>query len=105
MENNDKLGMQGLNLAQTTPVICEHCGGQVFDQALVLRKVSSILTGTGQAGLVPVTVFVCSKCNTIVKEFLPEEMKDMDFGEETNDCTNDCLVATFSSSKSDNNGK
>ena len=79
----DKLGMQGINvsLAQTTPVKCAHCGGQVFDQALLLRKVSPILTGTGQPGLVPVTVFECTACHHVVKEFLPEELKGEDFSD------------------------
>lgn len=62
-------------MGSTEAIKCESCGGQVFDQALLLRKISPLLTGTGQPGLVPITVFVCKKCGKVIEEFLPEEMK------------------------------
>lgn len=70
-----KLGAPQLSLADTTPVKCEACGGEVFEQALMLRKVSPILTGNGQPGIVTVPVFICSKCGHVNQEFLPRELQ------------------------------
>ena len=70
--------MQGpsINLADTTPVVCPECGGQVFNQAFIIREVSPLLTGTGEPGLIPVTVFECVKCHHVPEKFLPLELQD-----------------------------
>lgn len=70
-----EMNMPAINLAETTAITCPKCGCQVFDQGLLLRKVSPVLTGTGQPGLVPVTVFACQRCQTVLEDFLPEELK------------------------------
>ena len=35
-----------LDMSQTTAVTCDDCGGIYFEQALVMRKASGLLTGT-----------------------------------------------------------
>lgn len=72
---DNKLGVPQFGLSDTTAVQCEACGNEVFEQALILRKVSPILTGNGQPGIVPVPVFICSKCGHVNKEFLPRELQ------------------------------
>jgi hypothetical protein len=74
MEDNN-ISTPAISLADTTAIVCPKCGCQVFDQGLLLRKISPVLIGTGQTGLVPVTVFACQKCSTVLEEFLPEELK------------------------------
>lgn len=58
-----------VGMDQTTPVLCEDCGNETFNQALYLRRVSALLTGTGQPGIVPVPTFICSKCGHINEQF------------------------------------
>lgn len=58
---------------QTLPVTCDECGHTYFDQALVIRKASGILTGTGQPSYVPIPVFACKSCGHVNAEFLPKE--------------------------------
>ena len=58
---------------QTTPVICEECGHNMFQQALHLRKASGLLTGTGQTSYIPIPVFSCLKCDHVNTEFLPKQ--------------------------------
>ena len=70
-----KLGALQMSLADTTAVQCSLCGGEVFEQGVMLRKVSALLTGNGQEGLIPVPVFLCSKCGTVVQELLPIELQ------------------------------
>lgn len=72
----DKLGGPQLSLADTKAVICEKCGCEIFEQGLLLREVSALMTGTGQPGIIPVPVFLCSKCGHVNSQFLPEEIKN-----------------------------
>lgn len=71
---------QNLNvdISQTTPVLCEECSGTYFDQALVIRKVSGLLTGQSKPGFVPIPVFKCCKCGHVNTEFLPKEIQSVD---------------------------
>lgn len=59
-------------MSQTTPIVCEKCGNDVFTEGLMLRKVSRILMGDTKDGVLPIPVFACSKCGHVNKEFLPK---------------------------------
>jgi rubredoxin len=71
---------QQLNIGfdQTTPVVCDSCGHMYFEQALHIRRVSGILTGTGSPSFMPIPVFSCKSCGHINTEFLPKEMNTVD---------------------------
>lgn len=71
---------QGINvdISQTTPVLCEECNGTYFEQAMVIRRVSSILTGQGKPGFMPIPVFRCAECGHVNGEFLPKEVQSLD---------------------------
>ena len=71
---------QNLNvdINQTTGVTCDECGNGYFEQQLVLRKASGLLTGTGQPAYIPIPVFACTKCGSVNGEFLPKEIKNLD---------------------------
>jgi uncharacterized Zn finger protein len=68
-----------LNLAinETLPVECEKCGHNFFEEALHIRKISGLLTGTGQTSYMPIPVFACKACGHVNTEFLPRELKDL----------------------------
>jgi uncharacterized Zn finger protein len=72
MNNNLKLNV---SLDKTIAITCEECGGQVFTEGVMLRKVSRFLTGQMQDGLVPIPVFACNSCNHVNEEFLPKELQ------------------------------
>lgn len=76
-EKTGKLGLQQpqVDLKSTEEVVCPKCGCNVFNQGLMLRKVSPLLTGTGQPGLVPISVFECANCHEVLKEYLPTELQ------------------------------
>ena len=67
-----------ISIDKTTPIICEECGNDTFVQALFLRKISPLLTGTGQEGVVPVPTFMCTKCNHVNKAFQLQLLPDLD---------------------------
>jgi len=66
-----------VDINQTTSVSCDECSGIYFEQALVMRKASGLLTGTGTPGYIPIPVFSCKKCNHVNTEFLPKEVQSL----------------------------
>jgi hypothetical protein len=64
-----------ISLDKTTPLICDSCGGSVFQEGTVLRKASKFLTGTTQDGILPIPTFYCVKCGHVNEEFLPAELR------------------------------
>ena len=65
----------GLNVdfSQTTPEVCEECGNDTFVQVFKMRKLSALLSPTGQPTMIPMQVFSCAKCGHINPAFLPKE--------------------------------
>ena len=58
-----------VDLSKTTVVECESCGGKTFKQTMMLRKISAIVSPTGEESLIPVMVFACEHCGHVNKEF------------------------------------
>ena len=61
-----------VDFSQTTAEICEECKNDTFTPAFKLRKLSALLSPTGQKTMVPLQMFSCAKCGHINKEFLPD---------------------------------
>ena len=72
MSNTPKLN---ISLDKTTPIVCDECTNTIFQEGTLLRKASKILIGSHQDALVPIPVFVCSKCGNVNEEFLPAELR------------------------------
>ena len=70
--NREQPGLN-INFEQTTAVVCDECGHDVFTQVLKMRKVSALLSPTGQETMIPIQAFACAKCGHINPEFLPKE--------------------------------
>ena len=61
-------------MKDTKPIVCEAkrvdlekgveivCNGEAYDQAIELRKVSALVSHTGQVGVVPVPFYYCLQC-------------------------------------------
>lgn len=71
---NDQLKMN-ITLDKTTPIVCEKCGNQVFQEGLIIRKASKFITGTAQDAIMPIPTFVCAACGHTNNEFLPQEIQ------------------------------
>jgi len=67
-----------VDINQTSPVLCEECGGVYFDQTLLLRKASGLLTGQSKPTYVPIPVFACKACGHVNADFLPKEVTQLD---------------------------
>jgi hypothetical protein len=59
-----------VNLSEQDTMNCEKCGNYLWITAFVIKKISAIVSPTGQAGLVPVQVYSCGNCGEVPKELL-----------------------------------
>jgi hypothetical protein len=66
-----------IGIKDTTGVVCEKCGHDVFNVGIYLRKVSAFLTGTGKPSYLPIenVAFYCVSCGHVNNEFIPPELK------------------------------
>ena len=68
-----------IDLKNTTAVTNEE-GGVLFQQGVILRKVSKFVTGTSEDALIPIPVFFDGSTGKVVMESVPadlrEELKD-----------------------------
>ena len=72
MDNNQQPQMQ-VDLSQTTAEVCEKCENDTFTQVFQMRKLSALLSPTGQKSMIPMPVFACTKCGNINSAFSPKE--------------------------------
>lgn len=69
---------QQIDLRTQPPIKCENCGGQLFREVIVLKKVSRLLTGHSDDTIAPLSTYICDDCGYV--------NKDLDFREkEKND--------------------
>ena len=71
--NNPQQPQMNIDFSQTTAEICEKCENETFVQVYQMRKLSALLSPTGQEAMIPIQVFACAKCGHINKGFLPKE--------------------------------
>lgn len=83
--NNSSIGMMDAAKAiyKSPNVVCPKCGSKVFNEAVILKKVSAIVSPTGKEEIYPIPVYVCSKCGTIPQEFLDKPAAKQLLGEDT----------------------
>ena len=62
-----------IDITQTTPVVCDSCGCEHFTQVTLMRKLSPMLSPTGQPALIPIPVYACRKCGHVNNEFQPKD--------------------------------
>ena len=60
---------QTIDMSQTTSIKCEKCENSTFKQTLLIRKMSSLVSPSGQETVIPVAVFACEKCGHVNSEF------------------------------------
>ena len=74
--NNPQQPQMNIDFSQTTAEVCEKCENDTFQQAYKMRKLSALLSPTGQETMIPIQVFACAKCGHINKGFQPKEANE-----------------------------
>ena len=76
-----------VDLSKADTLQCEECDNYLFITSYVIKRVSAILSPSGQEGLVPIQVYSCGNCGTVPKIFL----EGSGLGEEINKPKEDAL--------------
>ena len=59
-----------VDLKQADTVKCDDCGNYLFITAHVIKRLSAIISPTGQEAMIPVQVYSCGNCGTVPKKLL-----------------------------------
>ena len=59
-----------VDLSKADTIKCDGCGNYLFIQANVIKRISPIMSPTGQEALVPVQVYSCGNCGKVPKMFI-----------------------------------
>ena len=79
-----------VDLKQADTVKCDDCGNYLFITAHVIKRLSPIISPTGQEAIVPVQVYSCGSCGRVPKIFL--EGSGLGLDEEINKPKEDALL-------------
>ena len=67
--------LDNVDLSHAKTLECEKCQCKGFKQTLMLKKLSALLSPTGQESIIPVAAFACESCGHINKEFQEADIK------------------------------
>ena len=60
-----------IDLSQSEPYVCGDCDHDKFVVKFFLRRISPLLSPTGEEMIIPVQVFACASCGHVNEDFLP----------------------------------
>mgnify|MGYP001192408498 CR=1 FL=1 len=59
-----------VDLNQAETLKCKGCNNYVFIQAYILKRLSAIVSPTGEEALIPVQVYSCGNCGEVPSQLL-----------------------------------
>ena len=68
MNNIDTQSSVDLKKAETMK--CEQCESSLFSVSYIIKRISAIVSPTGQEAIVPIQVYSCDGCSKVPKLFL-----------------------------------
>lgn len=60
-----------VDLSKADDITCERCGNYTFEQVMLMKRMSALISPTGKEAVVPIPTFSCNSCGHINKAFLP----------------------------------
>ena len=69
VNNPNMNSSMNIDISKTTSVSCEKCDSKIFQQAIEIRKMSALISPSGQETLIPVAAFACEKCGHVNSDF------------------------------------
>lgn len=64
-----------VDLSNAQDITCENCGNYTFEEVLLMKRLSALLSPTGKETIIPIPTFSCNACGYINKQFLPTSMR------------------------------
>ena len=65
-----------VDLSTASDVVCDSCGNYTFVQFMMMKRLSALMSPTGQEAIIPIQTFACNACGWLNKEFLPTKDND-----------------------------
>ena len=59
-----------VDLSKADTIKCDDCGNYLFITSHVIKRISPILSPTGQEAIVPVQVYSCGNCGKVIEDTL-----------------------------------
>ena len=59
-----------VDLTKADTIQCDDCGNYLFITAHVIKRLSAIISPTGQEAMIPVQVYSCGNCGAVAEGFL-----------------------------------
>ena len=59
-----------VDLSQAETMKCEHCGNYLFIKSSVIKRLSPLVSPTGEEALVPIEIYSCGNCGRVPKSML-----------------------------------
>jgi hypothetical protein len=59
------------DLSNATDIVCENCSNLTFEEVLLMKKVSALVSPNGKEGIVPIPTFACVACGWVNEMFRP----------------------------------
>ena len=75
VKGKDGVSLDNIDLTHAKDITCEKCEGIGFRQSMMLKKLSPLVSPTGQEAIIPVGVFACDSCGHVNKEFQEADIK------------------------------
>ena len=67
--------LDNVDLTHAKTLECEKCQCVGFKQTMMLKRLSALVSPTGQEAIIPVGVFACDHCGHVNKEFRDAEIQ------------------------------
>ena len=55
-----------IDLSDADTMKCQKCGNSIFIQGYVIKRISAIVSPTGEEVIAPIQVFNCGNCGTML---------------------------------------
>ena len=59
-----------VDLREADTIKCEHCGNYLFIKSTVLKRLSALVSPTGEEAIIPIDVYSCGNCGQVPKDML-----------------------------------
>ena len=59
-----------VDLSQAETMKCEYCGNYVWIKATVIKRISAIMSPTGEEALAPIDIYSCGNCGKFPKTIM-----------------------------------
>ena len=59
-----------VDLKQAETMKCEYCGNYLFIASTIIKRISPLVSPTGEEALVPIDVYSCGNCGKVPRDML-----------------------------------